>query len=79
MGRTGIVIAYRINKRFDPRIRYLTYIEAIIKMYSVLSETHQPQSKPGADVLAGVNVLVGCEGAAPPNKDDIISPSGFAA
>ena len=48
-------------------------------MYSGLSETHQPQSNPGDTMFAGVNVLVGCDGAAPPNKDDIMSPSGFAA
>jgi hypothetical protein len=44
------------------------------------SAAHQPQSKPGSDVLAGVNaLLVGCDDAAPPNKDDIISPRGFVA
>jgi len=44
------------------------------------SETHQSQSKPGVDVFAGVNaLLVGCDDAGPPNKDDIMSPRGFAA
>jgi len=44
------------------------------------SETHQSQSKPGVDVFAGVNALLaGCDDGAPPNKDDIISPRGFAA
>jgi len=43
------------------------------------SETHQSQSKPGVDVFAGVNaLLVGCDDAGPPNKDDIMSPRGFA-
>ena len=67
------------DARYGPPAEPLGKTESASVMDMGSSETHQPQSKPGDDVFAGVNALVGCEGAPPPNKDDIISPRGFEA